>query len=247
MTRAIGYVRRSTDKQDESLGQQRARLEAFAKARGWDLVIIHSDDAISGSELSRPGLEALLNDATMRGDVDVVLAWDRNRLARPKDPLDGMLLERKLIEAGKRVIYAATGQEADRSFTSGLISYVEHHQNGDYLRKLSRDTMRGLVSRAERGMWPGGPIPFGYDRLILGDGNKPLRIIRDLDDGGQAIIQPDSGAVLETLSKGQRHKKQDHEGVTLIPSEPRRVRALRKMFADFAAGKPSRVLRDELN
>jgi site-specific DNA recombinase len=247
MTRAIGYVRRSTDKQDESLGQQRAKLEAFAKVRGWDLVVVHCDDAISGSEMHRPGLDALVSDAVTRDDVDIVLAWDRNRLARPKDALDGMLLERKLMEAGKRVIYAATGQEADRSFTSGLISYVEHHQYGDYLRKLSRDTMRGLVARAERGMWPGGPIPFGYDRLILGEASKPLRIIRDLDDGGQAIIQPDTGVVLETLSNGQRHKKQDHESVTLIPSEPGRVRALRKMFADFAAGKPSRVLRDELN
>lgn len=77
---------------------------------------------------------------------------DANRLARPKDPLDGMMLERRLSDAGKRVVYAATGMETDRSFTSGLIGYIEHHQNGDYLRKLSRDTMRGLVERAKRGL-----------------------------------------------------------------------------------------------
>ncbi len=246
MTQALGYIRRSTDRQEESLDQQRAKLEAFAKAKGWTLAAVYCDDAVSGSDMKRPGLERLMADATGRDDVQVVLAWDRNRLARPKDPIDGMMLERRLVEAGKRVIYAATGMEADRSFTSGLIGYIEHHQNGDYLRKLSRDTMRGLVERAKRGLWPGGPIPFGYDRLIL-DGDKPRRIVRDLDDGGQLVIDVETGRELERLPKGKSHRKQDHEACSLIPSEPGRVRALQKMFSDFASGKPSRVLRDEVN
>ena len=246
MTRAIGYVRRSTDRQEESLDQQRAKLEAYAKAQGWTLEAVYTDDAISGSDMKRPGLEQLLSKAAASRDVDVVLAWDRNRLARPKDPIDGMMLERRLAESGKRVIYAATGQEVDRSFTSGLIGYIEHHQNGDYLRKLSRDTMRGLVDRAKRGLWPGGPIPFGYDRLIM-DSGTPKRIVRDLDNGSQAVIDPTSGLTIEELPKGKRHRKQDHETCTLIPSDPARVRALQRLFTDFAAGKPTRVLRDELN
>ena len=192
MTQAIGYVRRSTDRQEESLDQQKARLEAFAEAKGWTLNAVYSDDAISGSDMNRPGLEQLLAHATANQDVEVVLAWDRNRLARPKDPIDGMMIERRLAESGKRVVYAATGQEVDRSFTSGLIGYIEHFQNGDYLRKLSRDAMRGLVDRAKRGLWTGGPSPFGYDRLIL-DGTTPKRIIRHLDDGGQAVIDPTTG------------------------------------------------------
>ncbi len=135
---AIGYIRRSTNRQEESLDQQRAKLQGFAAARGWKLVEVYVDDAISGSDMHRPGLEALVNRAQQDKEVNVVLAWERNRLARPKDPVDGLMLERSLIKAGKRVFYVATGQEADRSFTSGPISYVEHHQNGDYLRKLSR-------------------------------------------------------------------------------------------------------------
>lgn len=103
MTRAIGYVRRSTDRQEESLDQQRARLEEFAKAKGWQLTAIYADDAISGSEMKRPGLDQLLAASEDQG-VEVVLTWDRNRLARPKDALDGLLLERRLQEAGKRVV-----------------------------------------------------------------------------------------------------------------------------------------------
>ena len=247
MINVIGYVRRSTDRQEESLDQQKRKLEAFAKSNDWQLVKVYVDDAISGSQMQRPGLTELLDAAKIRDDVEYVIAWDHNRLARPKDAVDGMMLERQLLSAGKRVVYAATGQEIDRSFTSGLIGYIEHHQNGDYLRKLSRDTMRGLVARVQRGLWPGGPIPFGFDRLILDEQGNAKRIVRDLEDSSQVVIDPVSGKVLEQVSAGHRFKKQDHESCTLIPSEPAKVRALEALFAGYAAGKPVRLLRDDLN
>ncbi len=245
-TTAVGYVRRSSDKQDESLNQQRAKLEAFAESNGWALKTVYIDDAISGSDMKRAGLAQLMADAEQNPGPGIVLAWDRNRLARPKDPIDGLLLERRLQDAGKRIIYAATGAEADGSFTSGLVGYIEHHQNGDYLRKLSRDTMRGTVDRAKRGQWPGGPIPFGFDRLIL-DGDTPRVIVRDLDDGTQAVLDPSTGDVQQHLPKGKRFKKQDHEICTLTLSTPERVAAVAKLFADHAAGLPTRKLRDQLN
>lgn len=247
MTQAIGYVRRSTDKQDESLDQQRAKLEAFAKSKGWQLVHVYTDDAITGSDMHRPGLKALIDRAERDASVGAVVAWDRNRLARPKDPVEGMLLERRLLAAGKRVMYAGTGQESDRSFASGLLGYVEHYQNGDYLRKLSRDTMRGLISRVQRGRWPGGPIPFGFDRLILDEAGNAKRIVRDLDNGSQAVIDPASGAIVERLAGRLRHHKQDHESCAPIPSDEPRVRAVQKLFADYATGVPSRKLREWLN
>lgn len=245
MTRAIGYVRRSTDRQEESLDQQRTRLESFAASKGWQIDAIYEDDAISGSEMKRPGLERLIASAS-DPTIEVVIAWDRNRLARPKDALDGLLLERKLQDAGKRIVYVASGQEADRSFASGLISYVEHYQNGDYLRKLSRDTMRGTIDRAKRGLWTGGPPPFGFDRLIL-DGETPKRIVRSREDGGQLVLDASTGAVIDELPRGKAHKKQDHEVSTLIPSDEARVRAVQRIFRDCASGVPNRRIRDELN
>lgn len=38
MEKAIGYLRRSTDKQELSLDQQREQLERFAKARRYKIV-----------------------------------------------------------------------------------------------------------------------------------------------------------------------------------------------------------------
>ena len=244
---AIGYVRRSTNRQEESLDQQRAKLQSFALARGWKIVQVYVDDAISGSDMNRPGLEALVNHAEHSPDVGIVLAWERNRLARPKDPVDGLMLERSLIKAGKRVFYVATGQEADRSFASGLISYVEHYQNGDYLRKLSRDTMRGHVARAERGLWCGGPIPFGFDRVYTSLDGTPRRIVRDMPDRTQHVLHHETQAYIETLPPGERYIKPENEACTLTLSDPIRVRAVQRMFTDYAAGIPIRVLRDNIN
>ena len=140
----IGYVRRSTEKQEMSLDQQRARLEEFASAKGWKLVQVFSDDALSGTDMKRPGLDAMMQFARHSKDIHAVIAWERNRLARPKDPMDGMILERDLLASGKKVVYVATGQEAGTSFASGLISYVEHHQSGDYLASC-RGTRCGAI------------------------------------------------------------------------------------------------------
>ncbi len=244
---AIGYIRRSTNRQEESLDQQRSKLQAFAAAHGWNLLEVYADDAISGSDMNRPGLEAMVHRAQQDKQVHVVLAWERNRLARPKDPVDGLMLERTLIKAGKRVFYVATGQEADRSFASGLISYVEHYQSGDYLRKLSRDTMRGHVARAERGLWCGGPIPFGYDRLYTTTDGKPKRIIRDMPDNTQQVLHPETGEILEVIPIGERYIKPEYESCTLIPSEQARVAAVQMIFNDYAAGVPIRTIRKNIN
>jgi DNA invertase Pin-like site-specific DNA recombinase len=247
MTQAIGYVRRSTDRQDESLDQQRAKLESYAKGQGWELVEVFTDDAISGSDMDRPGLAAMMQRARTDGGVGAVLTWDRNRLARPKDPVDGLMLERQLMSTGKRIVYVGTGTEPDRSFTSGLISYIENHQNGDYLRKLSRDVARGMISQVRRGLWPGGPVPFGYDRLIVDSHSAPRKVVRNQIDGSSVVLDAATGQELECLVEGLRFRKQPHEHVTLIPSEPARIEAVRRMFADYADGVPTRRIRDDLN
>lgn len=247
MPSAIGYIRRSTEHQEESLNQQRAKLEEFSKARGWKLAEVYVDDAISGSNLKRPGLEKLIQRAETDKSVEIVLAWERNRLARPKDPIDGMNLERRFFACGKRVFYAATGQEADRSLASSIVGFVEHFTAGDYLRKLSRDTMRGHIQRAQRGLWNGGPIPFGYDRLILASDGKPKRIIRGMPDETQIVFDPETLSVLETIPKGAKFHKQDFETCSLIPSEMERIHAVQRIFTEYAAGVPLRVIRDGIN
>jgi DNA invertase Pin-like site-specific DNA recombinase len=79
--RAALYLRVSTDGQ--TTDNQRLALEAVAVHRGWTVVATYEDAGISGAKGrdKRPGLDALLKDAT-RARFDVVLGWALDRLGR---------------------------------------------------------------------------------------------------------------------------------------------------------------------
>jgi len=71
--------------------------------------------------------------------------------------------------------------------------------------------------------------------------------VRDMPNRTQVLLHPETGQVLETVTNGLRYLKPEGEMCTLVLSEPIRVRVMQRMFADYAAGVPIRVLRDNLN
>ena len=79
--RAALYVRVSTDQQ--SVDNQTRELRQVAERRGWTVVEVYSDAGISGAKGrdKRPGLDAMLKDASRR-KFDVVMAWAIDRLGR---------------------------------------------------------------------------------------------------------------------------------------------------------------------
>src|ERR1700678_2712188 len=89
VVRAVGYVRVSTDEQAESGAGLAAQLEVIEReverrrgdvaGKGWELVQMYADNAVSGKSMSnRPGLgEALASLTSGRADVLVVAKLDR--------------------------------------------------------------------------------------------------------------------------------------------------------------------------
>jgi DNA invertase Pin-like site-specific DNA recombinase len=79
--RAALYVRVSTDHQ--SVDSQIRELREVAERRGWAVVHVYSDAGISGAKGrdKRPGLDAMLKDASRRR-FDVVMCWAIDRLGR---------------------------------------------------------------------------------------------------------------------------------------------------------------------
>jgi len=73
------YLRVS--QQDQTTDNQRIDLERVAEQRGWDVVELYLDHAVSGKADRRPALERLRKDA-MHGRLDVVAAWSIDRLGR---------------------------------------------------------------------------------------------------------------------------------------------------------------------
>ena len=73
------YCRVST--LDQNPQTQLLDLEQLASQRGFKIVKVYTDHGISGTRTKRPGLDAMLADAR-RGQLDVVLVWSCDRVAR---------------------------------------------------------------------------------------------------------------------------------------------------------------------
>ena len=82
--RAILYARVSTEEQARSgysLAQQIEALRAYAAGEGYEVLEEVLDPGQSGANLARPGMDRV-RDLVQAGGVFVVLAQDRDRLAR---------------------------------------------------------------------------------------------------------------------------------------------------------------------
>ena len=82
--RAILYARVSTEEQARtgySLAQQLEALRQHAACEGYDILEEVTDPGQSGASLARPGMDRV-RDLVAAGGVSVVLAQDRDRIAR---------------------------------------------------------------------------------------------------------------------------------------------------------------------
>ena len=66
---------------------------------------LYLDYGVSGSQLSRPGLNALIASGISDLGVSHILIPRRDRLARPDDPIDGVRIEDTLRQAGLWLVY----------------------------------------------------------------------------------------------------------------------------------------------
>jgi DNA invertase Pin-like site-specific DNA recombinase len=188
MTEAIGYVRVSTDEQADSrlgLEAQRAAISAEAERRGWRLVEIVEDAAVSGRDLDRPGMSLVLRALqSRRADTLVVAKLDR--LGR------SLLDVASLIELAARQGWALvaldlgvdTGSLSGRAM-AGMMAVFAELERG-LIGQRTRDALRAA---RERGTVLGRPrvLPDTVLERIarLRAAGASLRTIaRQLDEDG---------------------------------------------------------------
>lgn len=215
---AVGLARCSTDMQDHSIADQESEIRAFAAASSVELLEVFGDEGISGSELNRPGLNALLAfiEDPARAHGGVVVVWKRNRLARPQDPRDGLLLERRIENAGWALHYLHGSKQTGDALMDTIMGVIEHHQSGEYLTTLSTDTWRGLIGRILDGDVPGGKIPYGFQKVL---------------------IEPDGSE--QRVSRRQKHRKLKEQRTRLEPGDTGERDIVRDIFLRYASGTTS--------
>jgi hypothetical protein len=117
----------------------------------------------------------------------------------------GMKLKYDLGAVGVEVIFATEGlPSGDHSEITDTVGFYAAQQ---YVKSLSFATTRGMMSSLERGhnVYCLRP-PYGIDRLYVTTEGKKLHIMRNLGDGTQVQLHPETGEVIATFGtnvKGQ--------------------------------------------
>ena len=147
--RAILYARVSTDEQARSgfsLAQQLEALREYAAREGYDVLEEVQDPGQSGASLERPGMDRV-RDLVAAGGVSVVLAQDRDRLAR--EPAYLYLLRREFAEHGCKL--RALNDRGDDSLEGQLADGIMDQIARFERLKTAERTRRGKLQRAREG------------------------------------------------------------------------------------------------
>lgn len=169
LIRAVMYLRMSSDKQDKSIPAQRAEIERYAKAHGYQIVREYVDHGISGDEsLKRLEFNRLIADAQEKKDFEVIIVWDQDRFSR-FDPMEANYYWFLLRQAGVGIVTVAHGPLDFAELGGWLSASVNQHGKHQYLRDLSRNVLRGKLAKAMRGKWVHKAAPYGYQIVMDGD------------------------------------------------------------------------------
>lgn len=162
--RAAFYGRMSTSRQEASIPDQRDAVQRLAAKQGYQLVGEYLDEGISGDDTERRAGFLKMRDDAGRNLFDVILCWSQDRFGR-FDPLEAGYWIKPLRDAGVRLETIAEGMVDWDSFAGRIIYTVQQEGKHAFLLDLSRNVTRGMLAKARRGEWLGGPIPYGY-RLV---------------------------------------------------------------------------------
>jgi len=246
---AVGYLRRSTDRQEQSLPDQKKAIELYADEHGFDVRHFFVDDAISGTSVHRrPGFQEMVDQAQQkRRPFSFVIVYDVKRFGRLDNDEAGYY--RHILRVhGVEVIYVTENFSGDS--TDDLLRPVKQWQAREESKDLSKVTIRGLLSRVEEGYWNGGVPPYGYDLRYESPGEREgsfLFALRFQPDGSKLLLD-ETGATVRTLAHGERLQVSKRDRSRLAPSAPERVETVRRIFTMSAAdGMGLRAIANSLN
>jgi DNA invertase Pin-like site-specific DNA recombinase len=245
-TGAVGYVRRSTDRQEQSIPDQKKAIETYAAEHDLSLVKFYTDDAISGtSTLGRRAFQQMVQDAqksTKR--FDRIIVYDVKRFGRVDNDEAGYY--RHILKThGVEVLYVSENFNGDT--TDDLVRPVKQWQARQESKDLSKVTIRGLLSKVEGGWWMGGTPPYGYDLRYENAEGKFLFILRFMPDGSKQLLD-EKGNLIRTLARGESLNISKRDQAKLTLSDPERVKVAKQIFQMYAEqGKGYRSLANTLN
>jgi site-specific DNA recombinase len=212
--RLVGYARVSTEnqKEAETIEIQRAALLEYAELNGHTLVEIFSDNGLSGAKDldNRPGLSEMFDYLESQTDLDGVLIYKLDRLARDLYIQEHLLrklqgMNRALVSVKEPDICSNDPmRKAFRQFM-GIVSELE---KAFITMRLSG----GRINKARKGGFAGGCPGLGYrakdkQLSIDAESSETVRMIfslrNDLDMSLRDIAQLLNESGIPTARNGK--------------------------------------------
>jgi DNA invertase Pin-like site-specific DNA recombinase len=156
--RVAVYARFSCDKQrDASIEDQVAACRKHCEQRGYEVVGVYPDYAISGRSDDRPQFLKMIEDAG-KDMFDIILVWKMDRFARNMQ--DQYFYEKVLAGYGVRLESAMeniAGNSIEATVSKGMFAMFAQIRS----QQTSVDTMRGMLGKAEKCQYLGDRL-YGY-------------------------------------------------------------------------------------
>lgn len=195
MKRVIGYIRVSTDNQD--LERQRVLIRKYCENKGYSLLRIEEDYAISGTVSNRNGLNSILN--ITNSVADMVVVSELSRLSRQDDIFETLTQIHTIIRNVDLVIL----DEPDKVYEAGktiilsdfLMLAIKAYGAADERKKIVSRMTTGKDSKVQAFplMLTDSNIPTGFKavpnpnyikgatpKMLLAEDEERMQLVRDI-------------------------------------------------------------------
>jgi site-specific DNA recombinase len=194
-TKAVGYIRVSTDKQTEhgvSLEAQQAKIAQYAALYDLELVDIIIDAGASAKTLERPGLQRALG-LLRKGQANALLVAKLDRLTRSVKDL-GTLVD-TYFSSDKITLLSVADSIDTRTAAGRLVLNVLGSVAQWERETISERTADAMAHKRANGQRTSLYAPYGFQ--IAADGQTLVA-----DESEQALL----GAIRDARSRGLTHR-----------------------------------------
>ncbi len=170
------------DNESMSISNQKLLLKDYAEKNGMFNCEFYVDDGFTGRNFKRPAFQRMISDIEA-GRISCVITKDLSRLGR------------NYIESGSymevffpkhNVRYIAITDNYDSLNKQEMdITPFKNILNDMYSRDISKKVLAGRMTRSRQGKFCGGQPPLG--------------LMRDPDDNGHLIIDPETAPVIRRI------------------------------------------------
>lgn len=245
---------RASDTSDgtTSTEAQLALLHQYAQANGMVRVDEIVLDGVTGSMPGKRGdLDALLARKAQKDDFDLLIVQRLDRLTRSGSD-HGFWIEHQCKRAGIELV--VVGDDIPEGRYASLIKVAKYEAAQEQAFSISQRSTQGYQLALEQGrVITSSHTPYACWRLYFSSDGKPLHLIRDLRDGRQQKLDPQTREVIDTYGKAGggakgHYRKQKDERVLLVPGDPDLVAIVRDIFdLHYRQGWGGKRIADYLN